>query len=105
MASCLIDGNHSRGDVFEDRFHQRAPAFQFLHRLLQVLREHVDLPAVVAELPGHSIERADQGLQFILRLDVHARLEIPSNDFLCRLRQRLNRHRNLLGQEKCKPCG
>ncbi len=53
---CFIYGNNARGNIFEDRFHQRAPPLQLLHRLLQVLRENVDLSAAVAELFRHPIE-------------------------------------------------
>src|ERR1700686_5558732 len=63
----LIGGNYSGWNVLEDRFHQGAPAFQFLHGLLQVMSEHIDLAAAIAELFGHFVEGPDQNAKFILR--------------------------------------
>ncbi len=85
IVSVLIDGNYAGGNIFENRFHQRAAALQFLHGLLQVLREHINLAAAVAQLLGHPVEGTHQRFQFILRLHVDARLEIARDDFLRRL--------------------
>ncbi len=52
----LIDGDHAGGNIFENGFHQRAAALEFLDGLLQVLGEDVDLAAAVAELLGHAVE-------------------------------------------------
>ena len=44
-----IQRNHAGGNIFEHGFHQLAAAFEFLHGLLQVARELVDLRAAVAQ--------------------------------------------------------
>ncbi len=96
----FIDGNNARGNILENGFDQRAAPFQFLHGLLQVLREDVDLPAAVGELLGHAIEGADQRSQFVLGLHVHVRFIISRDDLLRCLGQRLDGNGNLLGQEE-----
>ena len=55
-----VQGDHAGGNVFEDGFHQLAAAFEFLHGLLEVAGELVDLRAVVAQLRGHGVEGTDQ---------------------------------------------
>ena len=52
----FVDGNNAGRNIFEDRFHQCAAPLQLLHRLLQVLREDVDLASAIPELFGHPVE-------------------------------------------------
>jgi hypothetical protein len=63
-----IERNNAGRDVFENGFHQLAAALEFLHSLLKVAGELVDLSARVAELRGHRVERADENAEFVLRL-------------------------------------
>jgi hypothetical protein len=99
----FVHGNDSGGNIFEDCFHQRPAAFEFLHRLLQILREDADLMSAVAKLLRHSVERADQRLQLVLRLDLYSSLVIALDDLLRCFGQRLNRDGDLLGQVQSKP--
>ena len=68
-----VKRHHARGNIFENRFHQLAPALALFNGLLQALREFVDLSAAFAKLLGHAIERTHQRAQLVLRL--HARCD------------------------------
>ena len=63
-----VERDDAGRDVFENRFHQLAAAFEFLDGLLEIARELVDLRARVAKLRGHRVERANENAEFILRL-------------------------------------
>src|ERR1700675_3417901 len=55
-----IQRNNSRGNVLQYGFHELAPALEFLHRLLEVTGELIDLRAAVAQLRGHVVKGAHQ---------------------------------------------
>ncbi len=101
----LVNGNNAGRNIFKNCFHQSSPALELLHGLLEVLSKNIDLTSAVAELSGHSVERTDKSLQFILSLDIDARLIITGDDLLCRLRQSLDRNGDLFGQIERKPRG
>ena len=100
-----IQVNDAGGNIFEHGFHQLAAALEFLHGLLKVACELVDLRAAVAQLRGHGVERADQHAEFVLRLFGNLILEIAGGNFARALGKRLNGHGNLLGEEQRDPGG
>ena len=63
-----IKRNHTSGNILQNGFHELPPAFQLLHRLLEVGSELIDLRAAVTQLRGHRVEGAHQDAQLILRL-------------------------------------
>ena len=63
-----VQRDYAGGNVFENGFHQLAAALEFLHGLLEVARELIDLRALVAQLRGHGVEGANQDAEFVLRL-------------------------------------
>src|SRR5215472_10810918 len=98
-----VERNDSRGNIFENCFHQLAAPLQFLNRLLEAAREFVDLRAAVAELGGHGVERTHEHAKFVLRLLRNLVIEITGGHFAGAFSKSLNWDRDLLGQKQSNP--
>src|SRR5271165_6258202 len=94
-----------RGDIFEDGFHELAAAFEFLHGLLEVAGELIDLGAAVAKLGGHGVEGADENAEFVLDLFGNLIVKVSGGYFASAVGERLNGNSNLLGEKQRDPHG
>ena len=98
-----VKRKHSRRHIFENGLNQRSAPLKFLHRLLQISREVVDLLPAVGQLRRHGVERPNQRTQLIVCLHLHLRIEVSRRDLTRGLRQRLNGNGDLLREKKRKP--
>src|SRR6266446_151467 len=93
------------GNIFENGFHELAAAFKFLHGLLEVACELVNLRAAVTQLRGHGVEGADEDAEFVLHLFGNLIIEISGGDFARAFRKGLDGDGDLLGEEHSDPHG
>ena len=105
MAPLGIQVDDAGRNIFEDGFHELAATLEFLHGLLQVTCEFVDLRAAVVKLRSHVVERAHQHAEFVLRLVGNLISEIAGGDFARSFGECLNGNGDLLGEEQRHPRG
>ena len=77
-----VERQNAGGDIFENRFHKLAAAFDFLERLLEAVCEIVNLLAGLAKLSRHLVEGVDQRAQFVMRARGDAIVKVAAGDLL-----------------------
>ena len=90
-------------NVLQNRLHELPPPLQFLHRLLQIPRELINLRAVVSQLRRHRVKRTHQNAKLVLGLLRNLVVEITSRNFARALGKRLDRYGDLLCEKERDP--
>ena len=90
-------------NIFEDGFDELAAALEFLHGLLEIAGELIDLAAGVAQLGGHGVEGADERAELVVGLLGDLVIEIAGGDFAGAFGESLDGDGDLFGEIESEP--
>src|ERR1700756_290503 len=98
-----VERENAGRNIFQDSFDELAAAFEFLHGLLKIACELINLRTGVAELSGHGVEGADQRAEFVVGLFGDLIVEISRGDFSGAFGEGLDGNGDLFGEIKSEP--